>query len=107
MPPGATPIFLSATVRRRTSSRPRQTAPMPPRPISASGVYLPAITLLPPLRPPPSPPHYGVPMEPVRPPGGRWARIVTVPTDSPQTEQSLLDDLVWRGLVAHSTDLDA
>jgi tyrosyl-tRNA synthetase len=32
---------------------------------------------------------------------------VTVPTDSPQIEQSLLDDLVWRGLVAHSTDLDA
>jgi tyrosyl-tRNA synthetase len=32
---------------------------------------------------------------------------VTVPTDSPEIEPSLLDDLVWRGLVAHSTDLDA
>jgi tyrosyl-tRNA synthetase len=32
---------------------------------------------------------------------------VTVPTDTPQIEQSLLDDLVWRGLVAHSTDLEA
>ena len=30
-----------------------------------------------------------------------------MPTDTPQIEQSLLDDLVWRGLVAHSTDLDA
>jgi tyrosyl-tRNA synthetase len=30
-----------------------------------------------------------------------------VSTDSPQIELSLLDDLVWRGLVAHSTDLDA
>ena len=46
-------------------------------------------------------------MEPVRPYGGRWARIVTVPTDTPHVDQSLLDDLVWRGLVAHSTDLDA
>ncbi len=30
-----------------------------------------------------------------------------MPTDTPQIEQSLLDDLVWRGLIAHSTDLDA
>jgi len=30
-----------------------------------------------------------------------------VPTDSPQIEQGLLDDLEWRGLVAHATDLDA
>ena len=30
-----------------------------------------------------------------------------MPTDSPHIEQSLLDDLLWRGLVAHSTDLDA
>jgi tyrosyl-tRNA synthetase len=30
-----------------------------------------------------------------------------VPTDSPRIEPRLLDDLVWRGLVAHSTDLDA
>ncbi len=30
-----------------------------------------------------------------------------MPTDTPQIEQSLLDDLLWRGLVAHSTDLDA
>jgi tyrosyl-tRNA synthetase len=30
-----------------------------------------------------------------------------VPTDSPSIEPSLLDDLEWRGLVAHSTDLDA
>jgi tyrosyl-tRNA synthetase len=32
---------------------------------------------------------------------------VTVPTDSSQVEQTLLDDLEWRGLLAHSTDLDA
>ncbi len=30
-----------------------------------------------------------------------------MPTDSAQIEQQLLDDLVWRGLVAHSTDLGA
>ena len=30
-----------------------------------------------------------------------------MPTDSPPIEPKLLDDLVWRGLVAHSTDLDA
>ena len=30
-----------------------------------------------------------------------------MPTDLPSIEPSLLDDLVWRGLVAHSTDLDA
>ena len=30
-----------------------------------------------------------------------------MPTDTPQIDQRLLDDLVWRGLVAHSTDLDA
>ena len=30
-----------------------------------------------------------------------------MPTDSPAIEPGLLDDLVWRGLVAHSTDLDA
>ena len=30
-----------------------------------------------------------------------------MPTDSPQIEQGLLDDLEWRGLVAHATDLDA
>jgi tyrosyl-tRNA synthetase len=32
---------------------------------------------------------------------------VTVPTDSSPIDQGLLDDLVWRGLVAHSTDPDA
>jgi tyrosyl-tRNA synthetase len=32
---------------------------------------------------------------------------MTVPTDSPRIEQSLLDDLAWRGLLAHTTDLDA
>ena len=37
-------------MRRRTSSRPRHTVPMPPRPISASSVYLPAITLRPSLQ---------------------------------------------------------
>ena len=30
-----------------------------------------------------------------------------MPTDSPAIEPGLLDDLVWRGLIAHSTDLDA
>ena len=30
-----------------------------------------------------------------------------MPTDPPHIEQSLLDDLQWRGLIAHSTDLDA
>ena len=30
-----------------------------------------------------------------------------MPTPSPSVEPGLLDDLVWRGLVAHSTDLDA
>ena len=30
-----------------------------------------------------------------------------MPTDSSQVEQTLLDDLEWRGLLAHSTDLDA
>jgi len=30
-----------------------------------------------------------------------------VSTDSPKIETTVLDDLVWRGLVAHSTDLDA
>ena len=30
-----------------------------------------------------------------------------MPTDSARIDPGLLDDLVWRGLVAHSTDLDA
>jgi len=30
-----------------------------------------------------------------------------VPTDTPQIDQGLLDDLEWRGLVAHSTDPDS
>ena len=30
-----------------------------------------------------------------------------MPTHSPQIDHGVLDDLVWRGLVAHSTDLDA
>src|SRR4051794_18613520 len=98
IPPGATPIRLSATVRPSTSSRPRHTAPMPPRPISASSVYLPAITYSPSCQRP----RVGVPVEPVGCAGDGWARIVSVPTDA-----HLLDDLQWRGLVAHSTDLDA
>src|SRR4051794_12636897 len=109
IPPGATPIALSATVRPRTSSRPRHTAPMPPRPISASSVYLPAICVMP-LRVPASvrsPPQYEYPVEPVRVVRARWARIVIVPTDPSQVEQTLLDDLEWRGLIAHSTDPDA
>jgi tyrosyl-tRNA synthetase len=32
---------------------------------------------------------------------------VTVPTDPALPDKNVLDDLVWRGLVAHSTDLDA
>jgi tyrosyl-tRNA synthetase len=32
---------------------------------------------------------------------------VSVPTPSPSVDPGLLDDLLWRGLVAHSTDLDA
>lgn len=41
-------------------------------------------------------------MQPVRPGRRRWARIAVVTTDP-----RLLDDLAWRGLLAHSTDLDA
>lgn len=41
-------------------------------------------------------------MQPVRPGRRRWARIADVTTDP-----HLLDDLAWRGLLAHSTDLDA
>jgi tyrosyl-tRNA synthetase len=32
---------------------------------------------------------------------------VSVPTPSPSVDPGLLDDLLWRGQVAHSTDLDA
>ncbi len=42
--PGSRPIRLSATGRPSTSSRPSQTAPVPPRPISRSSEYRPAIT---------------------------------------------------------------
>ena len=48
--PGTRPIRFRATCRPRTSSRPSQTAPMPPRPISRSRVYLPAITCAFPVR---------------------------------------------------------
>ena len=36
-----------------------------------------------------------------------WGRLAPCPPTSPRIEPGLLDDLVWRGLVAHSTDLDA
>ena len=42
--PGSSPICLRATWRPSISSCPSQTAPMPPRPISRSREYLPAIT---------------------------------------------------------------
>ncbi len=40
-----------------------------------------------------------------------WGRLGAVSTDSPQRDApidaGLIDDLLWRGLIAHSTDLDA
>src|SRR5690348_10470420 len=104
---------LRATSRPSTSSTPSQTAPMPPRPTSRSSVYLPAITCF------PSRIRASLASRPVEPAGrrsGAWGRLdpASPVQPSPQYERSivpidptLLDDLEWRGLVAHSTDRDA
>ena len=48
VPPGISPMRLIATWRPSTSSSARCTVPEPPRPISRSSLYLPAITCRPP-----------------------------------------------------------
>ena len=114
--PGIMPIRLSATSRPSTSSRPSQTAPMPPRPISRSSVYLPAITVGPsrcrrqPSELPATAPAAVPAVNPVgarRPMRQAGADVPDPERPSVTIDPTLLDDLEWRGLIAHSTDLDA
>ena len=91
--PGIMPMRLIATLRPSTSSSARWTVPEPPRPISRLE-RVPACDHVPTLlRPRPR----LVPATPAHAPTRR----------NPRDHPNVLDELEWRGLIAHSTDRDA